>query len=426
MPGLSDLQNAYANSIKSLNRNTGKAKQEEKKDDELTAWKNISPNPETSLRKPEFPMTFNMLLMSFLFWITFMILIYQSIKYGKIYSRITQEADLKIECRDTFGTKDENAKRVENYSVGDAGPYLHRLKPVAKEDFPVESKVLPPVVTAINSDQFYQFQGLVNHIMEDMHTSISDIKLIVYDIGLYRRERELVEKYCHCEVRDFLFEHYPSHVADISNYAWRPIMLQILLEEFGAVFYVEPTTRFKNPSSANFLRMRGSKNYFLWDSPIFKSLIAYTDKEMFEYFGESRCAFRESSLLLPEALALYRTEATWNKLMKPWLKCALNENCISPKNAVYSGCFEMRHPHTTGCHRYDMSALSIILNRGVQYTVGTEKMVSFRITYTDAEEVPYFSEQPWTNQQICVLICTPIIVLVFYKYFCKRRRLCRI
>lgn len=232
-----------------------------------------------------------------------------------------------------------------------------------------------------------------------------------------------MEQYGNCEIRDLHFEQYPRHVSDIANYAWRPIVIQLTVEEYGSVLYIEPTTRFKSSSSPNYLRMRGSKNYFVWDPIAYTSLIAYTDKGMFDYFNENRCAFLECSLVTSEAIAVYRTEVAWTELMRPWLLCALNVNCISPKYAKYSGCFEIRHPRTTGCHRYDMSALSVILNRGVQYTIDSEKMMSFRLTYSDPVDVTYFPEQPWTYTYLFLLLA-PVLFVVIYKYFFKRRRLC--
>lgn len=214
-------------------------------------------------------------------------------------------------------------------------------------------------------------------------------------------------------------------MSDISNYAWRPIMLQLMLEEFGSVMYMEPMTRFKTGNSPNHLRIRGTKNYFLWDSIKFVSLIAYTEAGMFSYFNESRCAFMDSSLLNSEAMVFFRTKTTWDELMKPWLKCALTPECISPPYSRYSGCIELREPKTTGCHRFDMSALSIILNRGVQYTIDRENMVSFRLTYSEAANVHFFPEQPWTYTHIFLLIVAPFVLIFLvkkYKYLCRRRR----
>ncbi|XP_055863565.1 uncharacterized protein LOC106071276 [Biomphalaria glabrata] len=421
MSRLGELQNAYLNSLSSLKRISNKGKSDDKKNDES---KNDSTTNTMSLPKPNFPITPNMFILSACFWTIMFVLIYECIVYGTMYSRITMEADLHRKCQEKFGSEDENLNKVDNYSFGVAQPYIFRLKPAAKakEDYPMETTTLPPFVTAVSTSEFFQLQGLINHIMEDLMTSQSDIKLLVYDIGLYKKERELIEKYCHCEVRDFPFQEYPRHVSDITNYAWRPIMLQIVLEEFGSAVYIEATTRFKTDLSLNFLKRRGSKGYFLWDLPIYTSLVSYTATGMFEFLDEQRCTFLDTSILSSEAIVLYRTEKTWRELMKPWLKCALNEDCIAPQYATYSGCFELRHPHTTGCHRYDMSALSIILNRGVQYTVRSGKMISFRLTYKDETITLYFPEQPWTYAEICLLILSPFLLFILYKFLFKRRR----
>lgn len=55
--------------------------------------------------------------------------------------------------------------------------------------------------------------------------------------------------------------------------------------------------------------------------------------------------------------------------MLPWVKCALLEECISPPGAQNSGCNYFRKPlfRYTGCHRYDMSSLNIILGLAFKF-----------------------------------------------------------
>lgn len=64
-------------------------------------------------------------------------------------------------------------------------------------------------------------------------------------------------------------------------------------------------------------------------------------------------------------LVIYNTEKIARDLMLPWVKCALLEECISPPGAQNTGCNYFRRPlyKYTGCHRYDMSALNIILGK---------------------------------------------------------------
>ena len=80
------------------------------------------------------------------------------------------------------------------YPKGDSGPYIARFTSDHSDiqGYPVDSHKLPPLVTTATSAQFYQLQGFIRHVHEDLKTEHSDVKLIVYDLGLYRREREIV------------------------------------------------------------------------------------------------------------------------------------------------------------------------------------------------------------------------------------------
>lgn len=199
-------------------------------------------------------------------------------------------------------------------------------------------------------------------------------------------------------------------------------MLQKILEEYGSVFWLNPTSRLRNVGDLTQLKYRGSRDFMLWETEDFTSITAYTNPLMFEYLDEPRCTFYESGLIEVNAMVFYRTNLTWNGIMKPWLKCALNKDCISPKGSRYAGCFHGRAPKTTGCHRYDQSALSIVINRLLQFSLESDKFNVPRITsVVDGEEL-YFPEQPWTYTKLVSLGLTfTVVVLVLY-WLVRRRR----
>ena len=51
------------------------------------------------------------------------------------------------------------------------------------------------------------------------------------------------------------------------------------------------------------------------------------------------------------------------KLIEPWLDCAVHKRCIAPGGTRVRPCqFTSRHEgQYIGCHRYDQSALNVIL-----------------------------------------------------------------
>ncbi|KAK7476785.1 hypothetical protein BaRGS_00031946 [Batillaria attramentaria] len=369
------------------------------------------------------------MIMSFIFWLIIMYGLYTVSGYIFVGLRVSfDDADIAGECKETFRpNRETNLDRIFRYPRGDSGPYIARFSsdqsPI--EDYPIDSNKLPPLVTAAGSAQFFLLQGLIKHIHDDLKEEHADLQLIVYDIGLYRRERELIEDYCGCEVRNVDYSVYPDHVAYTNNFAWRPLVLQSLLEEFGAVAYVEPTTRFKSSNSLNFLRSRGKNHYMLWDTGAFTSVVGYTHKSTFLYLNETRCTYLEAGMIDSQVLVLYKTNTTWHTVMKPWLKCALMPDCIAPRWSRLDGCLHFRRPRTTGCHRFDMSVLSIIVNRGSQLTAQQKRNIPPRLTYVSEDTPHLFPEQPWTYTQLLMLLSIPAAFCVLVRQTLLKKLLTR-
>lgn len=186
---------------------------------------------------------------------------------------------------------------------------------------------------------------------------------------------------------------------------------QNILEEFGSVIWIDPTVKLKDARDLSMLKFRGSHDFFLWDEEIFNSVIAYTHAKMFEFFGEKPCTFADMGMMDTSAIVLYRTNMTWLGIMKPWLKCALSVNCISPKGAKNSECFYWLRPKSTGCHWFAQSAFSIIVNRVFQFSSHIDKLTIPRFTTKeDVELVYHFPEQPWTYAEILFVLILPVMV----------------
>lgn len=174
-------------------------------------------------------------------------------------------------------------------------------------------------------------------------------------------------------------------------------------------------------SDLNQLKYRGKRDFFLWQPTDFVGIIAYTSPAMFEYLKESRCCYLEAALVDTSAMVFYRTNTTWSDVMKPWLKCALNVGCIAPLKARYSGCFEMRSPKETGCHRYDQSALSIIMERMFKFTFKKDAYQVARVTRAQTEYLEYFPEQPWTYTEILFVSAVPLTCVGGLVFMYRRR-----
>ena len=141
--------------------------------------------------------------------------------------------------------------------------------------------------------------------------------------------------------------------------------------------WLDPNMLVTRASDLNQLKYRGTRDFFLWQPDTFFGTIAFTNTAMFDYLKESRCCSVEPSMIDTSVMVFYRTNTAWLDVMEPWLKCALNVGYIAPLKSRFSGCLEGRSPKETGCHRYDQSALSIIVERMYKFTT---KRDSYQVT----------------------------------------------
>lgn len=379
--------------------------------------------------RSQFQITGPQVVASCLFWVLMCFLAFKGFQYGAMYMSFDDSnLDSPECCKNYGGSIEDNRNFVDGYNKGDAGPYLMRLGPESYTSqfkgtpSPKELEHLPAIVTAVASADFFDVQGLIKQINEEIRPAFKNINFLIYDIGLYNRELEIIRTHCKCEVRTFRASSFPDHVADISNFAYRPILIQTMIEEFGSVLWLSPSTRLTRAGDLSQLKYRGERDFFVWQPQEFIGLVAYTNPKMFEYLKEHRCCYTESGLIDMSALVFYRTNDSWTNIMKPWLKCALNKDCIVPPKSRYEGCFHMRKPKTTGCHRYDQSALSIIMDRMYQFNFKTEKYVIPKIARVSEQYVEYFPEQPWTFTELFFVTLMPFTCLGGLYYIYKRRQ----
>ncbi|XP_041377536.1 uncharacterized protein LOC121389933 [Gigantopelta aegis] len=376
-----------------------------------------------------FPVSIGLMLMSAVFWVVIFLVVYHAVSLYSLYTSIADETDLEGTCQAQFSPQlSVNLERVMRYPRGTAGPYLLRFRPerMAHVEQQTSHDGLPPFVTGVSSKTFFSVQGLIKQFRKDI-PELKEAQLIIYDIGLYTRERELLEKYCDCDVRTFQFSAFPDHVANLALNAWKPIIIQNVIDEAGSAIYMDPGMRLKSFTSLNILKHRGDREFFVWDAALGeatpRNVLGYTFPQTFKFLQESRCAFSDALMVATDVIVVFGSNATWSHVMKPWLICSLNEDCIAPSGARTSYCFHVRRPMTTGCHMFDQSALSIILNRGFQITMNRNQFVSQRIAYRAEEEVLMFEEQPWTNSQLLIIFSVIIFILAAYPLIKKRRRL---
>ena len=150
--------------------------------------------------RSQFEISGYMILASFIFWICIGIFAFKGFQYAKLYHSLNDSDLDQLDCCKNFGgTMEDNLNFIETqYEKGDSGPYLMRLGPETYEGdikgtpAPKETDTIPPIVTAVSTSDFYDVQALIKQWKEDLKPNLKDGKFIIYDIGLYARELDLV------------------------------------------------------------------------------------------------------------------------------------------------------------------------------------------------------------------------------------------
>jgi hypothetical protein len=186
--------------------------------------------------------------------------------------------------------------------------------------------------------------------------------MLIYDLDLSSSEQLRVKKLCNssCTLKPFKGDKYPRHLVNPKMKAYKPILIQEVLNEYGAVVWIETPNVFTSNKLDTFLSHARSSGVLTWS--LKQPVSQITHPSMFKYFDSQAQDFFFVHTLDTSQLVLYNTRLVHERLMLPWVKCALKEECIAPPGSKYYGCDFDRRPlfHYSGCHRYEMSAFSII------------------------------------------------------------------
>ena len=254
------------------------------------------------------------------------------------------------------------------------------------------------MVTAISSNHHEEAQDMIASIQK----FLPNTKLILYDLGLSAQQKGKLHQYCNVEVRSFKFEKYPPHTKNLQLYAWKTFIIKEVVSEYEVLFWGDSSARVVGPSFADKVFPFLLKFPFVAGSTTSLPIVSLTHDGMLKYLNMSvsrkqmgRFGHLEANCWVMWANSLMRT-----KFLTYWVDCGLHQKCISPDGASLFSCnFGLGRRNEgagvyVGCHRYDQSALSMILIRefGVQ--------VWDKVTHDEAKSIFRVQRGSVTHQPI--------------------------
>ena len=230
------------------------------------------------------------------------------------------------------------------------------------------------LLTTASSNHFFESQALLQNLHTKVFPTLKNFALLFYDLGLTSKERKEMERFCRCTVLTFPFDKLPKHVRTLKCYAWKPLMIKAHIRQANVVLWLDASIRFNGDGSQIHSMIKRVRERGVQIGRSAADTTFRTFRSMYHYFGDEPCIY----LGMGQAQATiggYHSEPFIERIvLEPWVACGLNRDCMCPDTDRSAGCAESKKmvanmeehngPIIYGlCHRFDQSAITLILHK---------------------------------------------------------------
>lgn len=273
---------------------------------------------------------------------------------------------------DNSGSKEQMSYRFcykGNCKTGKPFSVTHQVSKIIKQlhqtSLPKVSKHEQPVfVTGASANHYFETLDAIASIQCYFPQST----ILYYDWGLKENQRNKVKSWCQVKVVD---------LDDCSNrtgnkeefYEMKILAIVQSLLQHPCVFWIDSSVRFLHGNLASTQQValyNGGVACFLNIGGT-HSTYAATHPSMFEYLPSMTNLLQLPGHHQSGAMLFYRTESTIANIIQWWFLCALHSECISPIQWSRCDFTHGRMKVYADCHRFDQSAVNILLANANQF-----------------------------------------------------------
>ena len=229
------------------------------------------------------------------------------------------------------------------------------------------------IATAVSSNHYEEVLDMIGSVQR-LLPMMPGARLIVYDLGMTVEQSTKISQMCNTELRRFNFSKYPAHVNNkrLTQFAWKPLIVKEMMDEqFEVIMWGDASGRLLSPLQQHLIPyFLEAKLPFVTTSHYTKiPSVQLTHNQTLLYLNMTRERMRGFIEVQATCWVVWITEKT-KRLLNAWVDCALHEDCIAPAGAMVwgRGCIlnklgKLDVIEFSGCHRFDQSALNVILVR---------------------------------------------------------------
>lgn len=190
------------------------------------------------------------------------------------------------------------------------GNHCHNIDiTVTKDIDKLEQK--PVLITA-------SYKFMYKHLRNFVGSSIlheSDRKIVVYDLGLSDEQRRELETIQNIKIIHFNFDKYPTHVKELSNFAWKPLVIQDALQNFQTIVYIDSGLEIISNLEEIDEILQKDGFYFVPHIEKDVKLLELTHEGMFSFLGEKPELFEKFILCSGEIQGYVRNSKAHHVLV---------------------------------------------------------------------------------------------------------------
>jgi hypothetical protein len=246
-------------------------------------------------------------------------------------------------------------------------------------------------LTGISSDHYREVHDAIASV-QNFHP---DMKILVYDLGLYQCEVKHLNSLHNVKVITFPFQLYPEYVRHLQSYAWKIFGIHAILQKHEIVFWMDASVRLYRPVTDKVL-------HDLQAFPYRAEMIGgyydglFTYDATYEWFGVTRAQMGKKLQIESGKQFLRNSPFLYDKIYNELLKCARDPSCLEPEgHRLVCDLIELpkkihkiktttnmrpEDVQNANCFRYDQSALTIVLHKYFNLTLSSRPVSTFQET----------------------------------------------
>ena len=219
-----------------------------------------------------------------------------------------------------------------------------------------------PVVSAVSENHAEETHDMIASVAARMPTR----GLLLYDLSLTTKSKIVLESFCNVSVRDYRKDLFRDLLGHILEYRWKPLLTLAAFQEFDGFIWADASMRFKLPVESLVL-VRFGIGFVGTTEESASPVGAYTHNGTLAALGVQRSVVARSWMTIGGTHIHINGNDLSPVLLRHYVACSFEPQCVAPKGAVLS-VFSCRknerwQDHYIGCHRFDQSALSVILSK---------------------------------------------------------------